>query len=364
MSPPNAESPSIYVVRGTEPALVDRALADLLRRLGAPPAAGAPSDGPEESLGGESGSATLSAGVEEHRVPAPPAGDEGVAGIVADALYTPGFLAERRVVVLRDAEKLDAAQSAELAGRMEAPFAPNVLVLAVVGKGPAAPLAKIVKARGVEIDTSLGTSRARSQWLGEQMHGAPVQLEPAARRLLEEHLGEDVSRLPALFEVLVAAYGEGSRLGPAELAPFLGEEGAGAPWDLTDAIDEGNIADAVAAAHRMLGSGGRHPFQVLATLHRHFASMLRLDGAPVTDAAQAASLLGMAAFPASKVWKQARRLGPIPAAQAVSLIANADLDLRGVVDWPGELVIEVLVARLARLSRSRGAQVQTGGRGR
>ena len=32
-------------------------------------------------------------------------------------------------------------------------------------------------------------------------------------------------------------------------------------------------------------------------------------------------------------------------------LARADLDLRGAKAWPPELVMEVLVARLARLSR-------------
>ena len=37
--------------------------------------------------------------------------------------------------------------------------------------------------------------------------------------------------------------------------------------------------------------------------------------------------------------------------RAVGLLAGADLDLRGKQAWPDELVMEVLVARLARLSR-------------
>jgi hypothetical protein len=35
----------------------------------------------------------------------------------------------------------------------------------------------------------------------------------------------------------------------------------------------------------------------------------------------------------------------------VQHLADADLDLRGRRAWPDELVLEVLVARLARLSR-------------
>jgi DNA polymerase-3 subunit delta len=68
-------------------------------------------------------------------------------------------------------------------------------------------------------------------------------------------------------------------------------------------------------------------------------------------------------FPAQKALAQARRLGPERIARAISLIADADLDLRGVVDWPDELVIEVLVARLAQLvSLRRGAPAGTGRR--
>jgi hypothetical protein len=37
--------------------------------------------------------------------------------------------------------------------------------------------------------------------------------------------------------------------------------------------------------------------------------------------------------------------------RAVELLAGADLDLRGGKAWPDDLVLEVLVARLARLAR-------------
>jgi DNA polymerase-3 subunit delta len=237
------------------------------------------------------------------------------------------------------------------------------LVLAVVGKLPAS-LAKAAKARGKEIETSPGPSgKARTQWVSEQLQLAPVHLEPGARQLLERHLGEDLSRLHPLLDVLAAAYGEASRVSATDLAPFLGDEGGAPPWDLTDALDGGDVSTAVAVAHRLLGAGGRHPFQLLATLHRHYGGMLRLDGSGVTDPGAAASLLGMAPYPAQKVLAQARKLGPERVARAISLIADADLDLRGMLDWPDKLVIEVLVARMAQLVRTRpGAPAGTGRR--
>jgi DNA polymerase-3 subunit delta len=82
--------------------------------------------------------------------------------------------------------------------------------------------------------------------------------------------------------------------------------------------------------------------------------MLRLDGSGVTSAEQAAELLGIkSAFPAKKALAQANRLGSARIARAVELLAEADLDLRGTTGLPGELVVEVLVARLSRLGGQR-----------
>jgi hypothetical protein len=50
--------------------------------------------------------------------------------------------------------------------------------------------------------------------------------------------------------------------------------------------------------------------------------------------------------------EQARRLGGSSIRRAIDMLAAADLDLRGRRDLHGELVMEVLVARLSRLARS------------
>jgi hypothetical protein len=42
-----------------------------------------------------------------------------------------------------------------------------------------------------------------------------------------------------------------------------------------------------------------------------------------------------------------------PSLRAISLLAAADMDLRGVRDLPGDTVMELLVARLTRLAATR-----------
>jgi DNA polymerase-3 subunit delta len=84
--------------------------------------------------------------------------------------------------------------------------------------------------------------------------------------------------------------------------------------------------------------------------------MLLLEGAGVGSGEEAARVLGArSSFVAKKALAQSNRLGSERVAQAVTLLAAADLDVKGRTALPPEVVLEVLVARLARLTRARGA---------
>ena len=104
----------------------------------------------------------------------------------------------------------------------------------------------------------------------------------------------------------------------------------------------------------MLDAGGRHPTEVIGVLHRHYSNMLALDGITQLDSAEAAQLLGVRSpFVAKKAMEQGRRLGAERIAQAINLLADADLDVKGRTALPSDLVLEVLVARLSRQMRAR-----------
>ncbi len=215
-------------------------------------------------------------------------------------------------------------------------------------------LADAVKqAGGVVIDSAVSDrGKERGTWIDAQLKSAGVVLDAGAKKLLDDTLGGDLGRLRSVLDVLESTFGPGQRLSADDVAPYLGEAGDLAPWDLTDAIDSGDIPLALDRLQRMLAAG-RHPLQIMASLHSHLERMLRLDGAAVRGEREAAELLGMkgSTFPAKKALDQGRRLGPERLHECVALLAAADLDLRGAKAWPDELVIEVLVARLAGRSR-------------
>lgn len=270
---------------------------------------------------------------------------------VLDAAQTPPFLSERRVVVVRGVGRFDSDEVVPLVAYLQDPMPSTDLVL--VGGGGRIPkvLTDTVKKTGTVRDaTPPSRGQDRMKWFDSQVRESGLKLEEGALRTLAEWLGEDAGRLQGILEVLKATYGEGHTLRADDVMPFLGDAGGVPPWDLTDAIDRGDTTKALRLLQRMMRAGERHPLQVMSILHGHYAKLLTLDGADVRDEASAAAVLGIKpGFPAKKLLDQHRKLGSSATAKAVALLAQADLDLRGAKDWPEELVMEVLVARLSRL---------------
>ena len=332
---PAAKTPKpVYLVRGDDAVLRSEAVRTLVASL--VPA------GDDPSLV-----------VEDLDLDQQPTDDHGV-GALLDACLTPPFLTERRVVVARNAGVLNADEAGRIAQYLGDPLDTTALVLVGGGGTVPAKLVTAVKAAGEQIDAGAPRQgRERTSWIVDRLKKSPLVFDARAGQRLSEHLGEDVNRLSGIIDLLVAAHGEGATITADDVEPFLGEAGGVAPWDLTDALDKGDAATALSHLHRLLGGGDRHPLVVLATLHRHYGQMLRLDGAGVRNEGEAAQVLGLkgSTFPAKKALSQARRLGSAKVRRAISLVAEADLDLRGQKAWPEALVMEVLVARLAQLSR-------------
>lgn len=287
--------------------------------------------------------------------------DDADLSYVADACRTPPFLSDRRVVIVRDIGRFGADQLAPLLSYLQDPLETSRLVLAAGGGTVPAKFVSAFKSAGRTqvIGTDINPREARS-WVADRVAASGVKLAPPALAALQEHLGQDLNRLSSLLATLESAYGAATRIGPEELTPYLGEAGGVPPWDLTDAIDRGDAAQALALVHRLTGAGERHPLVVLAVLHRHYSNVLRVQSRSIATEAQAAAALGIAkgrsTFPAKKALDVARRLGPTGVGDAIVALADAELSLKGKIDWDGDLVLEVLIARLCRLARASGAR--------
>ncbi len=287
-------------------------------------------------------------------------GDDYELRAVVDAAQTMPFLTDKRVVVARDIGRFTTDDVSPLVAYLNDPLPSTDLVMVAGGGRMAKSLVDAAKkAGGTTTNTTPPTSkRDRSMWIEEQVAGAGMMLDSSALALIAGWMGEEPGRLSGVLETLQSTYGNDRKLSAGDVEPFLGDSGSVPPWDLTDAIDRGDTTAALSMLARIISS--RHPLQVMATLHSHYVRLLKLDGAEANTEQAVADVLGIkAGFPARKALDQYRRLSSGGVARAIDLLAQADLDLRGQRDLPEELVMEVLVARLSRLSPAGG-----GARGR
>lgn len=339
-----ADAPAVVMVKGSDPGLRARALAQTAERL----------------LGDDDPTLALS----ETTLP-PQRGGEGQESgsearqtALAAALSgarTPPFGTERRVVVVRSDDGFLADEGEVIAGYLDDPEPTTTLVLEMTGRVPAA-LSKAAKAAGVEEIATAGGRNPTAGVLTEQAKQAGLKLHDSARDLIVENLGEDAGRVPALLEVLASAFGEGARVTADDVAPYLGEQGSVPVFELTKAIDAGDVPQALVVLRRLTSAMGMHPLQVMAILHHHFRRVLRLDDPSIRSEDDAVAALGgkVKAYPAKLAWQRARSLGTEGIRRAFDLLADADVAIRGGSGTPDDAVIEVLVTRLAVLSKGAG----------
>ena len=258
--------PAVVLVEGDDPALVSEAVTATVDEL--------------------LGDADRSMSLEVY------GGEEVDLAAVADSCATPPMLTDRRIVVLRDVGGWSADEVAPLLGYLADPLPSTTLVLAAGGGPIPAKLSSAAKQHG-RVEQTRVESRDADQWLSRRVGAAGLRLDPAASAALRAHLGEDVSRAIALVDLLAAVYGEGAVLGEADIRPYLGQPGSVAPWTFTDAVDRGDTAAALETMHRLLEAGERHPLVVLAVLHRHVQSMLKVDSPSIRSEAEAAQAMGL-----------------------------------------------------------------------
>lgn|GEM_PF-511163 len=348
---------AVYLVRGAEPVLREKAVSELLDELLA---------GDDRSLAVEE--LTVPGRGDEPAGAGSATGGEGRAAVVraaCNALESPPFMTARRIVVVRDVEHLTTAEAEPLAAYLAEPMPTSVAVFVSGGGRLPGSLTKAWKGRVVERGGDAGTTL---DVVGREAAAAGIQLRNDAARAIAERLGDDAGRVPGLVELLAAVFGTESTIAAADVDPYLGAEGSVPVYLLANAVDAGDTAAALDVLQRMLHATTSrqarpmHPLQVLSLLHNHYRRLLRLDDPSLRTDDDAVAALGgkVKRYPARKALDQARALGTEGLRRAVDLLAEADGALKGGTGVPEETVVEVLVARLCALSARSGAAGRVG----
>jgi DNA polymerase-3 subunit delta len=268
-------------------------------------------------------------------------GEKLAPAALVDAVRTLPVMAPSRLVILREPDARGAGRGladalAELVPGLAADGECVLVVVAEKADGRARWVRAFAEEAVVRCEAPK-TEREVVAFVRREAKRQGVRLEAGAAELLAERVGPQLLLLRRELEKAALLAAPGAAVGRAEVAagtPTLAEEPV---WDLTDAIGEGRVADALRVLSRLL-AGGAAPPLVLGSLASHFRRLLRIRSG--------GSVAGPP-FVVRKLERQAGRYGPRRLSACLRAIHETDLALKGAGHLPPELALERLVLGLA-----------------
>ena len=317
----------VYLIYGSEELLLERAEKRLHDRL----AAVADLDFNYETFDGASASA-----------------DD-----VVNAANTMPFLSERRLVIVRNVDKLDTASLERLAAYAKDPAPYTCLVLVATKIAKNSKLYRAVAAGGVAYEYA---APKRNEYAGEVaklLRERGKTIAAPAAQLLVDIVGRDLRRLDVEAAKLATYVADADRVSADDVKAVAAASAEASVFELSDAVGERDVTRALRVLRRLLDAG-ETPLGVEAMLARHVRALIgahALADRGVSPDAMAPEI-GMAPWQARNAAKQASRYEPKELTVALGGLAAAEEEMKTSPTDAG-LVIERWIVRTAGVAESR-----------
>lgn len=220
------------------------------------------------------------------------------AGTVASECRSYPMMAERRLVVVKEAQSLKTLE--DLATYASDPMESTVLVILMHGASAdkRRALYKNVQKKGVVLVSDALRDYEMPQWITSFYKSRGLDIEPAAAALLAEYAGTDMSRIMLETEKMQKNLPEGTvRVNAADIEKNVGISRQFSIFELTKALSYMKAEKALKIA-AYIGNGPK--FMLLlatAPLYTHFYRILKYEAAllknPAMSKADRAKLLGI-----------------------------------------------------------------------
>ena len=269
-------------------------------------------------------------------------------GGVMNSLGTVPFLAERRVVVLKDAHELSEEALAALLLYLGAPAATAVLVLAADGALKKTPLYAKLSGKLTEVAADRPREGTIRQWIRSFFAKESIQITEEAVNLLVELKGQDSLGIKTDLEKLLAFSG-GKKIEAADVKRLVGQSVTETIFSLVDAIDARDAAWAFRVLEDMDSQGKEAP-EIIGYIASHVrgvqkASLAALQGKRPEDLAREAK---MHPYRAKKLMESARKYTPARIARWNELLLETDREIKTGLK-SAKLALEMLVVGLMRV---------------
>ena len=246
---------------------------------------------------------------------------------LVEALQTASLFGDRRLVVVHDAQDLPKDVIAALESYIESPAPWSVLVLVSTGRTKLDPA---VKKHGTVVALEAPRGRRLIGWIRQRGRERSVKVDERAAWALLETVGPELRDLDAALEQLSAGGTKGA-ITEADVRRAFNRMADERIYALTDAVGERRLRDAMVALRRLLDQG-EEPLVVFGALVAHLRRLLRVRRHVDGGSKIVADVLGMPAWRAEKMARQAASYREEELVGALDALARADVEMKG--DFP------------------------------
>ncbi len=273
------------------------------------------------------------------------------------AMATISLTASRRYLLADGVENWGKAAAEKIAAALAAIPPETTIALIAHGKVPAK-LSKAVEAAGGELLTfELPRERELPKKLVADAKGLGFTLEPDAARLLVARLGPRPLRLRNELERLALWCGQGGReraggprntgvVGVAELESIVSDTSEEAIWTLADALTEGDEAQTLRIAERLVSQGEALPriiYSVAPRMRQALTASRQLEaGKPPKEVADG---LSMHPYAAKMLVSKVRGRSPSELEGSIRSLADLELWSRGGSDYSEDVALTLALRR-------------------
>ena len=316
---------SVVLIKGNDEALVSQETRDIIKEI-------------------SKGSSMLE--LEEYT-----ATDEIVLDNILSNLSTPSMLSDHRVIHIKNASSLSKSDWDNIADFASQQLEISTLVLSLdTGSVPQSANSKLNQLATV-VEVKMDNVKLKSNFIHKSLKKYNINLENAAIRLLEQTIGDNLGDLDSILGILSNTY-YSQTISADQLQQFLIQNSKSQPWKLTDAINAGKSREAIDELHLLIGPAKLASVIVINSLFKHYELMLKVYGMNIKNDEDAkATLPKLHPFVVKKAATAAKSIGAKGIFRAISLIATADLDLRGMSGLNEITILEILIGRLSQISR-------------
>jgi DNA polymerase-3 subunit delta len=271
--------------------------------------------------------------------------DETPPGEIVSNAETLPFLTDRRVILVRGAERYgsEAAMGA-LLRYLESPCETTVLIFVAQQVDRRSKFFKACDKNGEIIECGTLRDREVGQWIHEELKELDKKMDPAAVQELISRVGTSLSDVHNALNLVSAYVGESPKIAASDVAEACADVAEEEVWALTDAIAQSNTKNALRVL-RALYDLGKSEFEVLGSINWLLKTAYGVAAAAPSDPI-------LRSFPGKKCKPLADKFGAKKLGDAFGLLVETDFMLRSTgVDR--SLALELLVIKLAAPGRRR-----------